>query len=157
MKYIKIENGAPKNYLIENFDTDHPGVNLYINSTDPDLDLLSKYNVYPLITTNPPIVGEIEVAEEGLPNLHNDEWYQTWVVRTLDQAEINAAIESRTTVPVDVEIAKSFFVPEELVNQRSEICNSCPSHNILKICLECSCITPLKIRIKSATCPIGKW
>jgi hypothetical protein len=50
-----------------------------------------------------------------------------------------------------------FFASKELQEQRENICKSCDSFTTLNTCKECGCIMPLKNKIKSATCPLGKW
>lgn len=43
-------------------------------------------------------------------------------------------------------------------NERYEICKSCDRfNNILKICKECGCFMPAKIKIELARCPLDKW
>lgn len=157
MRYIKLENNTPVNYSIEQFAIDYPNVTIYSNSAMPNAHLLLQYNIYPLVTTNPPILAEGQVAEEGLPSFYNDEWYQTWITRDMTAEEIDEMIRVQTPIPADPETAQRFFASDELVTQRSEICSTCPSYSQLKICTECGCIIPLKTRLKSAVCPIGKW
>lgn len=43
------------------------------------------------------------------------------------------------------------------VAYRIETCKNCDRLNTLKFCKECGCFMPAKVRIKSASCPIGKW
>jgi hypothetical protein len=157
MRYIKLVNNNPVNYSIEQFAIDYPNATIYSNSSMPDTYMLSQYNVYPLVTTNPPVLEETQTAEEGTPSFFNNEWYQTWTARDLTEEEIDEMITVRTPIPVDPETAVRFFASEETIAQRSELCNNCPSYNRLKICAECGCIMPLKVKIKSAVCPIGKW
>ena len=41
---------------------------------------------------------------------------------------------------------------------RLGICEDCPEFvNLTKQCKQCSCIMPLKVKLKEVTCPIGKW
>lgn len=157
MRYIKLENNNPVNYSIEQFTTDYPNAKIYSNSEMPDTLLLAQYNVYHLVTTNPPILEETQTAEEGTPDFHDGEWYQTWTARDLTEEEIDEMITLRTPIPADPETALRFFASEEIIAQRSELCNNCPSYNRLKICSECGCIMPLKVKIKATVCPIGKW
>jgi len=157
MRYIKLVNNNPVNYSIEQFTIDYPNATIYNNSSMPDTYMLSQYNVYPLVTTNPPASTETQIAVEGTPSFHDGEWYQTWTARDLTEEEIDEMIRVQTPIPADPEIAASFFASEETITQRSELCNNCPSYSRLKICAECGCIMPLKVKIKSAVCPIGKW
>ncbi len=50
-------------------------------------------------------------------------------------------------------------VDKQLVQlaERIEECKKCPELNQFKFCRQCGCHMPLKVRIKSARCPIGKW
>jgi hypothetical protein len=45
-------------------------------------------------------------------------------------------------------------VPEQT---RMDICNSCDRLNSMKICKECLCFMPFKVKIPIVSCPIGKW
>lgn len=157
MRYIKVDNEMPRMYSIEQFNIDYPNIEIYRERSIPDLYLLAQYNVYPLVTTNPPILEETHVAAEGMPTFHDGEWYQTWYARELSSEEIDEIIDVRTPIPASPEIALEFFASEETITQRYETCKSCPSYSMLKICAECKCIMPLKVKIKSAVCPIGKW
>lgn len=40
---------------------------------------------------------------------------------------------------------------------RLKICMECEHLTIVKTCNQCGCIVPLKVRILSTECPIGKW
>ena len=157
MKYIKLEFSMPVNYSIEQFVIDYPNAGIDSTSSNPDVYILAQYNVFPLITTNPPVVEETQICVEGLPNFNNGEWHQTWNIRDLTLEEIDEVIATRTPIPADPEIAQQFFASEETITQRSELCSNCPSYSLLKICAECRCIMPLKVKIKSTVCPIGKW
>jgi hypothetical protein len=48
---------------------------------------------------------------------------------------------------------------EEPVNkQRLSICNECDKFlKHIKVCSECYCVMPLKVKLAGAVCPIGKW
>lgn len=48
-------------------------------------------------------------------------------------------------------------VANDVVAERIQICTSCPELNRLKMCKKCGCFMPVKIRLKSSSCPIGKW
>ena len=43
------------------------------------------------------------------------------------------------------------------LSNRIEICKSCPELNSLNFCKQCGCFMPVKVRIKSAECPLKKW
>lgn len=40
---------------------------------------------------------------------------------------------------------------------RIDTCKLCPELNALRMCRQCGCFMPAKVRIKNASCPIGKW
>lgn len=157
MKYVRLKNTKPEIYSIEEFVAEFPYITIYNNSSMPDLYLLEQYNIYPLVTTNPPILEETHVAEEGIPKFQDGEWHQTWYARELSRSEIDELIAVRTPIPADPEMAQQFFASEETVTDRFRLCSNCPSYNLLTICAECRCIMPLKVKIKSAVCPLGKW
>ena len=47
---------------------------------------------------------------------------------------------------------------EELAKIRFGICKQCPElFQPTKQCKKCGCIMPLKVMLKEATCPMGKW
>lgn len=44
------------------------------------------------------------------------------------------------------------------MRERAATCNSCEHLNkTLSICKKCGCFMPAKVRLKWASCPIGKW
>ncbi len=42
-------------------------------------------------------------------------------------------------------------------NQRMGICQKCEHLQRLSICSQCGCVMPIKVRIPTMHCPIGKW
>ena len=55
---------------------------------------------------------------------------------------------------------------DELRESRMKICRECDRHEVVKIpltnmdflrCHECGCAINAKARLKSSTCPLGKW
>lgn len=165
MRHIKLENGVPIDYSLEQLFADVPNAVIYQNTQMPDPTLLANYLVYPLVTTAQPTLKENEAAEEGIPEYKDGEWFQTWVIRELTADEIQQIITNRTTEvelavqnSVDLEGAGvSFLADSETQTNRYDICKSCPSFTILKTCKECGCIMPLKIKMVSASCPLKKW
>lgn len=159
MRYIKVENDKPTDYSIDQLIIDHPDAVIYNKSPLPDEELLKVYNVYPLITTPQPKHADDEVAEESLPEFKDGEWNQSWTVRKLSPKEIESIISATPVSSVESEGDSSnpIFADKETVDNRYEICQTCPSFTILKTCKECGCIMPLKVRLKSSECPLGKW
>lgn len=52
----------------------------------------------------------------------------------------------------------SILIDSELYKKRLQVCKTC--EHFIKIsqqCKICMCIMPLKAKIKSSTCPKGKW
>ena len=45
---------------------------------------------------------------------------------------------------------------KSLVDQRMDICSTCPFFNGVR-CLKCGCFMALKTTLQEAHCPIGKW
>lgn len=62
-----------------------------------------------------------------------------------------------TTRPWDV-LDSDNHIDEIKANERFEICKLCPRLiQITNQCRECGCFMNLKVKLKAATCPIGKW
>lgn len=79
LRYIRVENNTATDYTIEQFQIDHPEVNIFVNSQElPSPAVLAAYDVFPLITTEQP---RGDVVEEGAPEFNGTEWLQTWTVR----------------------------------------------------------------------------
>jgi hypothetical protein len=159
MRYIKLKNDQPIDYTIEELMIAYPNAGIYKLSKLPDPELLSQYNVYPLITEQKPTVNEDEAAEESVPEFRDGEWHQTWTVRKLTIQEIDEIVKTRTSTPIQEEmvIQQGYFTTKETADQRYEVCKTCDALSILKTCKECGCIMPLKVRIAHVTCPLGKW
>ena len=42
--------------------------------------------------------------------------------------------------------------------ERYDICKNCNLFNkMLRVCMDCHCFMPVKVRIQSVSCPLGKW
>lgn len=164
MRYIKLENGVPVNYSIEQLFRDYPDAQIYKKSRMPNEQLLAKYNVYPLITEAMPDLNEDETVVESTPKFQDGEWHQTWTIRKLTKKELRNKIKgtgkSLTQISVssatDVE-PNEFLANKELQEKRYNICKSCESFTVLTTCRECNCIMPIKVKLTNATCPKGKW
>lgn len=160
MRYIKVENDNPTDYSIDQLLIDYPDAVIYKKSSLPQEELLKPYNVYPLITTPQPAHADDEVVEESVPKFIHGEWTQTWNIRKMIQEEIEEVIKNNPFVYVETEIYSSnpiLATGKEIAESRYEICQTCPSFTILKTCKECGCIMPLKVRLRSSECPLGKW
>ena len=49
-------------------------------------------------------------------------------------------------------------VNKDVSQQRIEICEICPELvPMIKVCGKCGCLTTAKVKVKEATCPLGKW
>lgn len=51
----------------------------------------------------------------------------------------------------------SMFAPADAVSSRLDICNNCPELTTIKLCRNCGCVIPAKVRLKGSECPLGKW
>lgn len=41
---------------------------------------------------------------------------------------------------------------------RLNVCKTCNSYNVkYKICKECGCYLPIKVKFDATRCPLGKW
>jgi hypothetical protein len=50
------------------------------------------------------------------------------------------------------------FVDKPLAQERYQICRTCDSFApLVKICHECGCFMPAKVRIASSACPKNHW
>jgi hypothetical protein len=53
---------------------------------------------------------------------------------------------------------KDNYVEEEVANNRYSLCLECPELiELTKQCKKCGCFMAAKTKLKSATCPLGKW
>jgi hypothetical protein len=65
--------------------------------------------------------------------------------------EDTAAVESIIT-------EEEFLLDKETMSQqRLDICKGCPELRALNNCRQCGCFMNIKVRIYSATCPLGLW
>ena len=150
MEYIKLVNGEPTRYTIEEFFEEYPDVNVYTKVKGiPDKKILEQYDVYPLITTSPPEEGPFR---EGTPNrLYNGEWVQTW--ESLDPETVHAEVEKNLA-----DRGNFFFATPEQKLERFNICQACDRWKAsTRQCKECGCFMDIKTKIKGTECPLGKW
>lgn len=45
----------------------------------------------------------------------------------------------------------------QIIGYRIDTCKSCDKLSKLNFCELCGCFMPAKVRLKTATCPEGKW
>ena len=86
--YIKLKNGQIEKYPYsidllkkDNTQTSFP--------EHPSKELLAEWNVYVVIEKTQPLITYKQNITEGIPELVNDEWTQTWVVTNKLQEEID--------------------------------------------------------------------
>ena len=125
MAVIKLTDGIPENYTIEQLLIDVPDAVIYKKTELPNEELLKNYNVYPLITSALPNLHINETAEEGLPVFENGEWLQVWVIRKLSDEEIQEIVR---TTEITLNLAHT---------TKNHLCEECSSLTELKECLEC--------------------
>lgn len=156
MNYVKLTNGIPEKYTIEQLLEEFPYAIIYKKSKMPNEDLLKQYNVFPLITEAQPHHEEDETVEEGTPMFKNMEWHQTWNVRKLTQEEVQEVIDTVVLESVAEEDV-SLFASTELQQSRLDICKACDSFTEFKTCNESKTIISLKTKLESEACPLDKW
>ena len=56
-----------------------------------------------------------------------------------------------------VDVGKNGLLDNKSAEARMDICKDCPflKHNFQ--CRKCGCMMNVKVKVKGATCPIGKW
>ena len=156
MNYIKLTNGIPEKYTIEQLLEEFPNAIIYKKTKMPNENLLKQYNVFPLITEPQPQHEEDETVEEGSPMFKNMEWHQTWNVRKLTQEEVQEVIDTVVLESVDEEEV-SLFASTELQQSRLDISKACDSFTEFKTCSESKTIISLKTKLESEACPLDKW
>jgi hypothetical protein len=63
-----------------------------------------------------------------------------------------------STRPWDILDPAKHHDDPEVVKARYLTCLSCPELiQSTKQCKECGCIMPIKVKLREAVCPIGKW
>ena len=147
MKYIKLIEGVPTLYTLEEFQEEHPDVNVYTRVKGiPDKKVLEQYDVYPLVDTSPPEEG---TYKEGQPRrLYNGEWVQTWEIIS----------EEKTEVQDDTPKPSEFWATPDQKLERFNICQACDRWKAsTRQCKECGCFMDIKTKIKGTECPLGKW
>lgn len=61
------------------------------------------------------------------------------------------------TTPLDL-LRPGEYGDEDVARSRYEICLECPRLiRTTKQCRECGCFMQLKVKLRDAVCPIGKW
>ena len=66
--------------------------------------------------------------------------------------------QSRPARPWDLFNQKIGRVTERTAENRLEICKACPFYvGLTHQCTKCGCIMNLKVKLPTASCPIGKW
>ena len=62
------------------------------------------------------------------------------------------------TRPWDVLNPNTPKANDETSNYRMSLCKKCPELiNATKQCKQCGCIMTAKVKLETATCPLGKW
>jgi hypothetical protein len=85
MQYVKLIDGVPKTYTLNQLRADNPHVSFPKEIHPP---LLAEYGVFMQIGTDRPIVDTtLQYVTEGVPEYRNDLWYQTWVVTDFTDSE----------------------------------------------------------------------
>lgn len=89
--YIKIKNGIPEYYSINQLRLDNKTVSFPPN---PSEEVLAEFDVYPLSSKAKPIVSYTKKVVEGTPQqLLDGSWVQVWDVTDASEEEISNNIE----------------------------------------------------------------
>jgi hypothetical protein len=84
--YIKLINGVPENYSIQQLYADNPQTSFPENISD---STLAEYDVYPLQETPQPSYNPItQNLTEGTPEQINGIWTQVWVITDATPEEV---------------------------------------------------------------------
>lgn len=60
--------------------------------------------------------------------------------------------------PLDIVKLSTEWIEEDESSKRFDICKSCPELiKLTKQCKQCGCFMAVKVKLKAAVCPIGKW
>ena len=51
----------------------------------------------------------------------------------------------------------NIFVPAAIATERMTVCKTCPEFTTIKLCKQCGCVMPAKVRLSLASCPLQKW
>ena len=85
-----------------------------------------------------------------------------WMVNSMSQTDSNwekylAKTTTRQARPWHL-LNPGMHIDQDSISARLEICNQCEKFiSVTKQCRECGCIMPLKARLNTANCPLGKW
>lgn len=91
--YIKLTDGVPVSYSIEQLHRDNPQVSF--PKSPPDT-LLAEYDIYPVTATSAPEHTETEVVEDdGYLQLADDSWVQAWRVRPMSEQELETLAQQK--------------------------------------------------------------
>jgi len=84
--YIKLTNGKPEAYFIDQLRQDNPQVSF---PKDIPADTLAGYSVFPVTPAEPPAHTETQVVEAaGYLQLEDGTWKQAWRVRPMSSEEL---------------------------------------------------------------------
>jgi len=88
--YIKLKDGKPEKYLVEQLRRDNPNTSFPKNLSN---DLLADWGVFPVITTTAPEFDLLtQYCKEVEPLEIAGKWTQVWQVANKDQKEIENSI-----------------------------------------------------------------
>ena len=96
--YVLVNNGEVKKYQYSagELRKDNPNTSFPRKFSD---ELLAKWGVFPVILTNQPEYDQLTHSiHEGQPEFIDDLWYQTWVINSISQEEIDIRKENQSKV-----------------------------------------------------------
>ena len=91
--HIKLINGKPESYTIEQLRRDNPQVSF---PQDIPADTLAEYNVFHVTPTERPVPTENEVVDDaGYLQLADGSWEQAWSVRSITEQELEQIAQQK--------------------------------------------------------------
>ena len=66
--------------------------------------------------------------------------------------------ERKPSRPWDIFNENYKVIEKDLIENRMSLCNACPELiKVAKVCKQCGCHMPTKVKLTNSFCPIGKW
>lgn len=67
------------------------------------------------------------------------------------------AAKKKTVTPLTLLNPKAYSKDEQMMIDRWRLCRECPELLVGSMCSKCGCFMKAKVKLKDASCPIGKW
>jgi hypothetical protein len=77
------------------------------------------------------------------------------ILKMQKEFSLKNSIEKIKKIPQH--IIDSIIPDIDIIHMRKDICDSCEFLTKNHRCLKCGCMMNFKVKLKQASCPIGKW